>query len=80
MPNNRDCWYCLMHDKEGNSLGDNTDHIISHLDEMYVHGSLILNALKWKGYLNPEIIWHMDARSCIVGAVRAYLKRQLELV
>lgn len=46
-PSSGDCWHCLMRTQSGQTLGDatgNVDHLISHVREGYVHGSLIANA------------------------------------
>lgn len=82
-PNNGDCWYCLFKDtKNSKPMGEafnDTQHLINHLDEMYIHGSLIMNALVWRGYRDPWMIVRMNLRDSIVNAVRDYLKRQLGL-
>ena len=82
LPNNGDCWYCLLKTQEDKSLGDivgNTDHLKSHLKEKYIHGSLIINALKHAGYLHPEVIFTYDMRDSIVRAIRNYFKSHLGL-
>ena len=82
-PSSGDCWYCSMQEtKTGKPLGEitkNSDHLQYHLKEKYIHGSLILNALKWAGYAKPEFIWQMDVRDSIVNSVRRYLKRHLNI-
>ncbi len=82
-PSNGDCFYCLMAVADsGENLGEsigNKEHLLSHLEEKYYMGSLILNALRWAGYCDPTFIWSMDCRTSIVSAVRRYLKRQLGL-
>jgi hypothetical protein len=73
---------------EGVPLGErvqNTGHIMSHLKERYIMGSLILNALKAAGYRDPGFIWHMERdrkgkRGNIVRALRRYFKAQLGMV
>lgn len=82
-PSNGDCWFCLMKEEiTGKSLGELTgdvEHIKSHIEEGYIHGSLILNALKFVGYGNPYVIIQMKCYDSITRAVRRYLKRQLQL-
>ena len=83
MPEAGDCWYCSMHTESGASMGDSfkdTSHLISHLKEKYIHGSLILNALQHAGYNNPGFIFQMDHRDSIVRAINKYFKSKLELV
>jgi hypothetical protein len=49
MPNGGDCWYCSMVTTDGKSLGEavsDTSHLVNHLDESYIFGSLVYNALK----------------------------------
>ena len=83
LPNGGDCWLCSMFESSGKARSDN-EHILSHLKERYIHGSLILNALKWRGYKEPRFIWQLENerkghRTSTVHAVRAYLKRQLAI-
>jgi hypothetical protein len=74
IPSTGDCWYCLMF--EPAKLQTNT-HLISHLKDKYIHGSLIVNALKDAGYQNPEVIYSMNLRDSIIRAVKRYFKRSL---
>jgi hypothetical protein len=84
LPNNGDCWFCLMKETStGKPLGDcgggDTEHLLSHVEERYIHGSLIVNALEWAGYQNPGLIIQMKLKTSIMSAVRRYLKRKLGL-
>ena len=81
-PNGGDCWDCSFHTDDGRTMGElsGSDHLKSHLKEKYIHGSLIWNALKHKGYRFPEVIFNMSDRDSIVRAVRGYFKSQLGLV
>ena len=82
-PGNGDCWYCLMKTRDGKSLGDasgNRDHILSHIKERYLHGSLIVNALLWAGYRSPQTIYQMGMGDSIRRALKRYLYRQCGLV
>lgn len=62
-----------------------SDHLLSHIKEGYLHGSLIMNALAWAGYRDPGFIWAMDAEDVKRGrkpehvkrALRRYLRRKL---
>ena len=80
-PNNGDCWFCLMFDRDTKPGGKVNDpgHLAEHVRENYMHGSLVMNALSWAGYPNPALIVHMNIRTSIVSAVRRYLRRQLGL-
>jgi hypothetical protein len=75
IPNSGDCFMCQFGDE---NMGD--DHLISHLNELYIHGSLIFRALKNAGYADPSVIFQMDIRDSIVRAVRKYFKSRLGLV
>ena len=75
-PGPGDCWLCMMHRPKGpepskdgylpfasgDGPEDGTDHILSHVEECYIHGTLLVNALTWAGYSDPAFIWHMDNR------------------
>lgn len=90
-PDSGDCWFCCLHDDKGKSWGEasgDNEHVLSHVKEGYLHGSLILNALKWAGYRDPSFIWHLenDRREkgekpdFVKRALRRYLQRQCGLV
>ena len=42
VPDGGDCWSCMG---IGSTRGDY--HLEEHLDEMYIHGTLIVNAMRW---------------------------------
>jgi hypothetical protein len=89
-PSGGGCWYCYMHTDQGKPLGDSdTTHLISHLDELYIFGSLVYNALK---DCNAGPIWYnvaFDPNSAsfrftssdkiLCRYIRRYLKRKLGL-
>lgn len=92
-PNNGDCWFCHLVNSKGKTMGElsHSDHIMSHIREGYLHGSLIWNALEWAGHRQPEFIWsmanydieHGRSNSClrsIKRALKRYLYRQCGLV
>lgn len=84
MPSNGDCWYCLMKDQDGKSLGDlsGSDHLHTHIREGYLHGSLIVNACRWAGctdFLLSSYFHHGQYKDHIKRALRRYLRRQLGL-
>ena len=90
-PENGDCWLCGMRDDKGVSMGEHgydKGHLLSHIKEGYLHGSLILNALKFVGYRDPAFIWQTE-NSCRArgenphfakNALKKYLYRKLGLV
>lgn len=48
-PSSGDCWYCLMKNEEGNTLGEiqkSAEHILSHLEEEYYVPSLLSRAFE----------------------------------
>jgi len=79
-PSNGDCWGCLMFDsklKPGERTKDDS-HYRNHLEEQYVHGSLVLLALKWCGYGPAVVSGAFPAtKSMITRSVRKFLRRQL---
>jgi len=76
-PDGGDCWMCLMFDRDKDRVG-NVDHLESHMDEGYVHGSILVNAMRAAGYRDERIaLWyHMKDSSMFRRAVRKYLKSQ----
>ena len=86
-PNAGDCFYCHMIEvKTKKPLGEvirDKDHLFMHLKELYVHGSLLWNAITDAGYSNPGFIFQMsrkeDKHRDVTLAVRRYFKRQLGL-
>lgn len=88
-PDGGDCWFCMMQTSDGRSLGEaskDAKHLISHLDENYFVGSLILRAMQWNN-CTPMVIslaFTKDARNNIgkeyaVRSMRRYLRAQLGL-
>jgi hypothetical protein len=89
-PSGGDCWYCYMCEVgSGKPLGDaikDREHILSHLREGYIMGSLIANALKSAG---AGVLWYewafkgdsfLGAKSFktqILRMIKRYLKRQM---
>lgn len=79
MPDKGDCWYCSFMDPDGLENG----HLLDHLDEGYVHGSLIVNAMRARGYQDAGIVAFIqgyagrDAAKVIARSVRWYLSRRL---
>lgn len=53
-PDNGDCWYCgLLYDAEKTT--ENYDHYLMHMEESYVNGSLIVNAMRERGWNDDQI-------------------------
>lgn len=82
LPGNGDCWYCLMVTDNGETLGDatkNYDHLLSHMEENYLHGSLLVNAMRERGYTDMQIGLHfqMKLADTFKRAVRRYLQKRL---
>jgi hypothetical protein len=69
-------WNCNNADT---APGGNTDHLLEHIKEGYVHGSLLFNALQWAGYRDPMLLLHMGHRDLLKRALRRYLRRRLGL-
>lgn len=85
-PQSGDCWFCLMKTQTGQTLGDSTkdtDHLLSHLDEGYVVGSLIFNAMKEDGLSDEQMgFWyHMgrkDGQSFALARIRKLVVKYLQ--
>jgi hypothetical protein len=91
VPNGGDCWLChLVTADSGDPWGD-VEHLESHVEESYLHGSLILNAMRASGYNDTGIgfYWHQAndaresnrlwARKVMARAMRKYLSKKLGL-
>lgn len=84
LPNDGDCWHCSMFakiTKPGQKIKDMA-HLLEHIKEGYMHGSLILNALKWAGYQDAGIgliFSGCGANWNLRNTVRRFLKAQLSL-
>lgn len=79
-PDSGDCWLCMLRDQEGNTMGEHdTDHLWSHIEEGYVHGSILVNAMREKGYGDIQIAAHyqMGIVDTFRRAVRRYLQKRL---
>lgn len=77
-PDPGDCWMCALKDSEGKTWGDHTDntHLWEHIEQGYMHGSLIVNALEEAGH-RPETCYYLKIIDTMRRAVRRYLKRRL---
>lgn len=55
------------------------DHLRSHVEEGYLPGALIINAMRWAGYSDNAIAVHYQIgnRTSVKSAVRRYLRRRL---
>lgn len=81
-PNGGDCWFCYLQTQDGQTMGDasgNEDHIISHVENGYMHGSMIVNAMKDAGYKMEGIQWMYSNKHVETAqrAVRKYLIKKL---
>ena len=80
-PSNGDCWLCLM-TTEGKTLGDSTgdhSHLDSHIEEGYIHGSLLVNAMREAGYQDKQIGFHYSGGyvDTFKRSLRKYLQKRL---
>lgn len=95
VPSGGDCWLCHLVDDKGKTMGehghDDAGHILSHIKEGYLHGSLLVNALNHAGYGNPGVVFGMEQHDRQTGrklhnggnvkrALRRYLYAKLGLV
>lgn len=63
-PSMGDCWFCLMKDQNGKTIGDDsTDHLLAHIEEKYYVPSLLVNAMKdWSGQCTSNVArWYAHA-------------------
>lgn len=90
-PNSGDCWMCMFSEvKTGKALGEvtgDTEHLLSHIKEGYVHGSLIYRAMAARRSPgNMGFVLEMANKerggaffNDIVTDVRRYLRRSLKV-
>ena len=96
-PDNGDCWYCWMFDKvepvtKQGFVGPSADkparvldndHLIEHIEEGYMHGSLIVNAMRDAGFqdVGISIICYSSRPDYnrVRKTVRRYLQKRLGL-
>lgn len=74
VPEAGDCWICKgLHDPTSPP-----DCLMSHLEEKYIHGTLIYNVLKERGYRDPMILMQLMAHeTAIIRALRWYFKKNV---
>lgn len=95
-PDNGDCWFCLMIDAEppvtresnGHTVHDprpkrNNDHLIEHIRQKYMTGSLIVNALRANGIADKGIGYYLSGfmgdNKRVRSMVQKYLGKRLGL-
>ena len=84
-PSSGDCWFCCMCDKSGKPWGDlscDNEHLLNHVKEGYMHGSLIVNALRYCGMGDMGIAMTLSGHFNIAltrARIRRYLGRKLGL-
>lgn len=82
-PSGADCWYCHFRSVgSGKPLGDLTEgntHLQDHIKEGYIHGSILVNAMREYGYRDNQIGFHYqaDIRDTFKRALRKYLYKRL---
>lgn len=91
-PHAGDCWNCLMFDKEEEVVrGKNAsfviktparnrdnEHLLSHIKEGYMHGSLIVNAYRAAGYVDNSIAFTCFSEMPYYKHMRRIVKRYLQ--
>ena len=65
----------------GTDCASSVDHLFSHVDENYLHGSLMVNAMRATGHNDAAIgtRYQMNLRSTFKRALRRYLLRSFGL-
>ena len=82
VPSPGDCWLCNLHDKNNIPMGEfskDTSHLLSHLKENYLHGSIIVNAMREAGYQDKQIGLHYQMKliDTFKRSLRKYLQKRL---
>ena len=83
-PNGGDCFLCSFHEeKTGKSWGDfcnnDNEHLLNHLKEKYLHGSILVNSMRESNYSDMQIGLHyqMKFADTFKRSVRKYLQKRL---
>lgn len=81
-PDQGDCWYCMLQTDDGKSFGDScgdNEHLWSHINEGYMMGSLIINAMRESGYTDHQIGMHLHMKivDTLRRSVRNYMNKRL---
>lgn len=82
MPDAGDCFLCSFQTQANKPVGDlsnGADHLVSHIEEKYLHGSLLVNAMKDSGYHATQIQLHYHIKNvdAFKRALRKYLNKKL---
>ena len=90
MPSGGDCWYCAMFERVDPAASGDTEHLRQHIEEGYYVPSLLINALREKGYRDEGIhmLAGMDPDNDCMGtrhmsvdsvrrALRSYMSKRL---
>ena len=82
VPSAGDCWNCSLYTEDGVPMGETSEdysHLLNHVDEKYVHGSLLVNAMREYGHDDRQIGLHysMKLYETFRRAVRKYLHKRL---
>lgn len=83
IPSTGDCWMCCLRDEKGvtwgDNRGDNHDHLQQHIQENYLHGSLLVNAMREYGYRDEQIGIHYQLKlaDTFKRSLRRYLQKRL---
>lgn len=82
VPDSGDCWCCSLRTKEGKTMGElsnDTNHLHEHIREKYLHGSLLVNAMRSCGYSDEQIRTHYSYGfvDTFKRSLRKYLQRNL---
>lgn len=95
-PDSGDCWLCLMETKKGQTMGESggieseREHLKRHIEEGYLHGSIILRAMRAVGNtdIGIALYWRQAnqegsnnwGRQAMARALRRYLYQKFGLV
>lgn len=79
MPDTGDCMICSMFERDGDA--SDLSHLVAHMEEEYVHGSILVNAMRATGYNDMQIGVHysMKLADTFKRATRRFLKRRFAI-
>ena len=73
-PDGGDCWHCSMFDRDKHPREVDSSHILSHVMDGYLHGSLLYNAMRYAGWRDHQLGFCWNMRDTQKRALRKYLK------
>lgn len=82
LPSGGDCWLCSLRTESGETMGEmggkesEAEHLRGHIKEGYLHGSLLVNAMREAGFEDRQIGVHYQLK--LVDRFKSNLRKYLQ--